>query len=755
MTSASAKPFPLVPPSIAAPAYRARDIGLRSSLTWKATGTVMNFMEKTLGIQLATHGLDNLTDCPTLYVVNHFTRAETFIIPYLLYKIRKENARSLAHHGLFTGVLGRYISRLGAVSTREESRNRMIIGDLITGRKNWVIYPEGIMVKNKKYMDHGKFMIEAPDYQGPPHSGAAVLALRAQLHKQDYLAACERGDVSKRAFYEERYGLSGPDAISTKPLVITPINITYYPIRPQENKVSQLARTLIKDLPERIGEELQVEGRILLGKTDMRVFFCPPIALDEYIRPRGFVAKLLNKIQGPGASVERIIHSQREPLTNAFMQAIYGNLEVNFDHLFCYGLLVAKSERLDKKTFHRALMLTALELERLKLCRLHESLAKACARIVFGFGYGPLQSIVEECAREGVIEDHGDHYLVNRHRFNDTIPFHHIRLRLASKVIANEFEPLAECVKRLTRNVRMDAKNTRIPLAAELASYEQRRFQRDYATYFDTALSKSTSVGEPFELIPTSSPARAAALVIHGYMAAPMEMRYLGERLRDRGYHVYGPRLDGHGTAPCNLADISWQDWLLSVTTGYALLSAQHERVYLVGFSMGALLALIKSADLGPKADGVVAINPALKLRDNRAGLAGAAILWNELLHNLSIESGRLEYVENRPANPEINYTRNYVKGVRQLGRAIEEAEARLKSVVCPALVIQATHDPVVRRESSDQAFKRISSTDKRLEMIEADSHVIITDERRDRVASLVADFLDNLEARRNASPHG
>lgn len=725
-----------------------RDTGFRSSLTWRATGTVMTFLEKTLGINLVTHGLDNLTDNPTLYVVNHFTRAETFIVPYLLYKIRRENARSLAHHSLFAGVLGRYISRLGAVSTREESRNRMIIGDLMTGRKNWVIYPEGIMVKNKKYMDRGKFMLESPDYEGPPHSGAAVLALRAELYKRDYLAACERQDVSKMRFYEERFSLSGPASISPKDFVITPINITYYPIRPQENKVSQLARTLIKDLPARIGEELQVEGHILLGKTDMNIFFCPPISLADYLQPRGFVSKLLSKLQGPETAMDCSIRSQRQPLTNAFMKAIYGNLDVNFDHLFCFGLLASRQDRIRKTDFHNALLLSALEFDRLKMCRLHNSLTKECARIAFGLGYEPLESIVAECSREGVLEVEDDHYVVNRYRFNDTVSFHDIRLRLTAKVIANEFEPLENCARLLARNVGAEPQQIRSSVALELAAYENRHYERDYARYFDSSLSKSPSVGEPFDLAPERQVAKAGVLLIHGYMAAPMEMRFLGESLRQQGYHAYGVRLDGHGTAPRNLADISWKDWLLSVTAGYALLRAQHERVYIVGFSMGGLMALLKASDLGDRIPGIAVINPALRLRDSRSGLVGAANLWNEFLQNLSIESGRFEYVENHPANPEINYTRNYIKGVRQLSRAIEETDKRLKGVTCPTLIVQADADPVVKSESADLIFKRIASEQKRLETIKADSHVIVTNDHRDLVASLVTGFLNQMEAK-------
>ena len=724
---------------------RARDVGFRSNLTWTSTGVVMNFLERSLGVKLSTQGLENLTQHPTLYVVNHFTRAETFIIPYLLHKIRKETARSLAHHSLFETPLGPYISRLGAVSTQEPHRNRMIIGDLMTGRKNWVIYPEGLMVKNKKTLERGRFMLQTPDYAGPPRTGAAVLAIHAQLYKQDYLEACERHDLRRMEFYQERYGFHGPDELARRDLLITPINITYYPIRPRENKVSQLARSLFKDLPQSIAEELKIEGRILLGKTDMDVYFCPPIRLSDYLQPRGLVRRLISHFQSPDQRIDATLRSQKQALTNQFMGSIYRSLHVNFDHLFCYGLLSSKERVVSKRSFHNALLNAALEFDRRRQCRLHHSLTKQCAKIAFGLSYEPLENIVSECKREGILEEIDNYYVIHREAFDDTIPFHDIRLRLTAKVIANEFEPLVDCVETLQSNLNLPPDKAKIKLADEIARYEQRHYERDYFRYFDQEQSKEARIGQPFDLRPVDTPAKAGIVLVHGYLAAPEEMRALGERLRATGYHCYGVRLDGHGTAPRNLADVNWTDWMLSLTAAYALLRNLNEKVYIVGFSMGGLLSLLKAADLGTQADGLVTINTALRIKDNRASFAGAAVIWNELLKNLNIESGRLDYVENKPFNPHINYRQNYLKGVKQLSLVIERCEKRLSQVSCPTLILQSDADPIVRPQSAQVIHKKIASSIKELHVLESSRHHIVNDESLDRVTELIVDFLTRL----------
>ncbi|MDD5212278.1 MAG: hypothetical protein PHV62_07670, partial [Sulfuricurvum sp.] len=87
---------------------------------------------------------------PTLFCANHFTRVETFLIPSFLYQKLNIKVRSLADAGLFQPKLKEYLESLGTISTKDVNRDTIIISDLIKGQNNWLIYPEGCMLKNKK-----------------------------------------------------------------------------------------------------------------------------------------------------------------------------------------------------------------------------------------------------------------------------------------------------------------------------------------------------------------------------------------------------------------------------------------------------------------------------------------------------------------------------------------------------------------------------------------------------------------------------
>ena len=89
-----------------------------SSRTLQLTRASVGILEKLLRSNLRIYGRENVQGRPALYVVNHFTRFETFIVPYVIHKVTGRDVHSLAHDSLFKGGLGKFLTSVGCVFHR-------------------------------------------------------------------------------------------------------------------------------------------------------------------------------------------------------------------------------------------------------------------------------------------------------------------------------------------------------------------------------------------------------------------------------------------------------------------------------------------------------------------------------------------------------------------------------------------------------------------------------------------------------------
>ena len=148
---------------------------------YRTTGLFVKAISELSKANIERTGPENIPDESIIFVINHFTRVETFLMPYEIFKLTGVPVWSLASYELFKGAFGGYLKRVGAVSTRSPERDRLIVKTLLTGEANWIVFPEGRMVKNKNLIENGRFMISYAGGKHPPHTGAATLALRTDL----------------------------------------------------------------------------------------------------------------------------------------------------------------------------------------------------------------------------------------------------------------------------------------------------------------------------------------------------------------------------------------------------------------------------------------------------------------------------------------------------------------------------------------------------------------------------------------------
>lgn len=228
---------------------------------------------------------------------------------------------------------------------------------------------------------------------------------------------------------------------------------------------------------------------------------------------------------------------------------------------------------------------------------------------------------------------------------------------------------------------------------------------------------------------------KTGLVMFHGFTATPAEVRMAAERLNARGYTTLGPLLPGHGTQPEDLNRVTWQDWVAEGEKAYQAVKARCDRVFILGESMGGVLALYLASQ-HPEAAGVLAFSPAVALRIKPLD---RAILPLISLFAVGSPKGSLDAEDNWQG-----YLVNPFKGVRQLLKFQQALLARMHLITVPLLVALGRNDTTIDFAGADVVMKGVSSKDKKLVWFEESSHVVLIDNQIEDVVATIAAFIES-----------
>ncbi len=730
-----------------------------SEKNYKRTRLVLDILRRFLKVNIKVHNHTDQFEKGDILLFNHFARFETFIPQYLIFEQTGKLCRSLAAPELFTeDAFGHYLLSIGAVPTTLPDVIHFMACEINRGYKV-VIFPEGAMIKDRRVLGpKGRFRIYSREKRGyrKPHTGAAVIALYAQRLRDLFLLAHER--KNRKRIVEMTSLLHAENAdqalkIASEPVRIVPANITFHPIRGDENFLSKIAERLGTIKQERVEEELIIEGNILFKDTDMDIRLGAPIRvrdylgrIDDILLKTGFTLLrdiLKEKRPTPWFNRLEMIRSEilSERIMVDYMRSIYSLTTVNLSHL-CAEIIYQLLERYQQKEvsrdfFMRALYLTIKKLQEAEGVFLHRSLMnpeRYCSLTTC-----PIPDLKEfflNASAAGLVREEEDSYvfLPSLEREYD---FDKIRIKNFIRVRYNEIRPITviqETVQEVLTH--FDRLNTPDAIASMIFDDDRRSYDWDSSIFchsrYDEINREETRIGSgsPFFLVPENGRRpKAGVLLIHGFSASPAEMRPLGDFLVENGLVVYGVRLKGHGTSPCDLDSRTALDWYHSLLPGWEVLRKLCEKIVLVGFSMGGNLGLRLAEEKGNQVAGIVTISTPLKIRNKNIVFANILNQINKVTASLPYLTGIKRFRKGDPENPHINYQNIPISAIAELKKVMDHTPDCLEEVDQPALILQGSEDPTVDPSSGEMILKAIMSKQKKLVLVDTDRHVIVLDQ--------------------------
>ena len=230
--------------------------------------------------------------------------------------------------------------------------------------------------------------------------------------------------------------------------------------------------------------------------------------------------------------------------------------------------------------------------------------------------------------------------------------------------------------------------------------------------------------------------------IIHGFTNSTYETRDLAEYLGNQGFYTHAINLPGHGTTPEDCNRVKFTDWIEYTEQGIAEMSSKCNNVYVIGISMGSVLALHLSSVF--QLNAAVYASTVLKFKDYFS-----TRVLTPLFHRL------IPFREKRKSYPKdvrnkVNYLGYQVwplSAVNEMRKLTNNVKKSLPDVKCPALVIHSTVDMLSTPENISLVYDNISSEIKEKLLVKKANHnLFIPGPDQDEIYSKVHSFFTRFQ---------
>lgn len=226
-----------------------------------------------------------------------------------------------------------------------------------------------------------------------------------------------------------------------------------------------------------------------------------------------------------------------------------------------------------------------------------------------------------------------------------------------------------------------------------------------------------------------------AAVLVHGFPGTPAEMRPLAEAINRAGWTASAILLPGFGANISDLPETSRQQWVNALHASIEEMRSHHTLVAVVGFSMGAAVAMTVAVDT--PIDGLALIAPFRRMSFGGAFRDQAvSVLWPVLklifrepkpFQNADLDDPQIQHgIKNfmpeadlsdpavREGIRNFSIDPNILEQLQKIGTDASKAASHLD---VPMLVVQGLDDEVARPLYTRQFLKRMNGRAEYLEL--------------------------------------
>lgn len=231
-------------------------------------------------------------------------------------------------------------------------------------------------------------------------------------------------------------------------------------------------------------------------------------------------------------------------------------------------------------------------------------------------------------------------------------------------------------------------------------------------------------------------------LCIHGFTGDPWEVQPVADELsKQPGWLVYTPVLPGHGQGSLReLKHVTYKQWVFAVEVAAEEMRKRCDRLYVIGFSMGGMLASYIAARF--PVDKLVLLNAAAYYMNPKQFVKD---MFSAIRYHLTGEQEGDELIELY----ERKFRTTPFAAVHQFLQLVQKTKPYASKVTVPTLIIQGELDGLVPLKSAYYLYDVIGSKTKEIKVMKRSRHMICHGYEADKVIEEIKTFLTDRQTER------
>jgi carboxylesterase len=235
---------------------------------------------------------------------------------------------------------------------------------------------------------------------------------------------------------------------------------------------------------------------------------------------------------------------------------------------------------------------------------------------------------------------------------------------------------------------------------------------------------------------------KLGALILHGLTSSLDCVNGLVPYMERNGIPYRMPVLRGHMTRAEDLIGVTWHEWYADGEAALLDLCQQVDKAVVIGLSMGGEVALQLAMEHADKVDSVVTVAGAVRLKNPLAPGNPLALLQPLVVKVVKFWPMPAVYTDMSLAASDTNYRKVPMDAVASFLEYGGIIERRLSEVKAPILIIQSHRDQLVKEDTAQVIYDRVSSTEKRIVWFDKSRHEMMRDLEREDVFKTIESFV-------------